>query len=705
MLTPVVLPSAVSGAALGSNKAAKGIKTESTPINFNATELHALPIGAEVMLSLPNAKQYVVIKESQTDYGGGAISWTGYLRDAGVRYKVIATTGKGGTFASIQTPDQEWSLVPGFGGGYDFLIDATLEAKKNPPPVDQNDYRISHESATKRSDSQILPATYEQNEQQISEIAQRMAAAAGGPFAKVTPTPQATVDVMVVVTQGFADFHGANMVTRINQLFATTNTAYATSESALRINRVGSILIKEYTDTAIAKDVTLATINNNSGVFADLEDTRSSVGADLVALLRNVNDGGIAYIGQISNIGQTSTTPETWNNPRVMYSVTGVCNFSGPGCDSIFAHELGHNMGLQHDRGNAGTALFGTRAYAFGWKINSGNAARDFRTIMSYSPPGNRILAFSNPNLSTCNPSGWAPTDACGVADSEDNARVLNENRFMVAAIKVATGLPVAPKLALSADRTRFPALSGTATVKVFRLGDLSSAVSVNYATANGTALAGTDFIATSGTLSWAQNDSASKTISITTLSSGAPVDRNFSVALSQATGPTGTAIAQPTVATLTLTVPGIWPPNNVLPVGWTQSAASNATWTVVDNVAYEGSFSLKSGAILDSQSASIQFTANMNTGNVRFYRRVSSELGYDFFRVFVDSVEFTSAAISGESDWTLINIPISAGIHTIKFSYVKDPSVSAGEDSAWIDQFSMPIATISPAIIDFLLD
>jgi Metallo-peptidase family M12/FG-GAP-like repeat/Calx-beta domain len=694
MLTPVSVESIVArGQAPKSamSARAKGVKTDSMAIGFNAAALHGLPQGGESLLTLPNGKQHVVVKQSQTNHADGSISWVGALRDVGGIYKVIATTGPGGTFASIQTPDGEWAIAPGVGAGFDFLVNATQEAQKNPTPGDANDFRFSHNSAGEGIDPTILASTYAQNTRLKNEIAERTRfSPPSSSFSKSTPTPQATIDVLVVVTKGFADFHGVNMEARINQLFATTNAAYVTSESAITIRRAGAALIKDYSDTAVTKDVALTQINNNTGIFADLEDVRASVGADLVALLRNVNDGGIGYVGQVNNVG---TGPESWNNPRSMYSVTGVCNFSGTGCDSVFAHELGHNMGLQHDRANAGTNSFGTRPYSFGWKINSGDVARDFRTIMSYAPPNGRVMAFSNPNLFICNPAGWTPADACGNANSEDNARVLNENRLMLAAIKTVTGASVPTKLVLTADRTRYPSLAGTASVKVARLGDPAAAVSVNYATVNGTAIAGTDFNNASGTLTWAANDTAAKTINITTLTTSSSTDRSFSVALSNAVGPAGTAIAQPSSLTLTLAPVGIWPPGNVLPTGWVQSVGAGAGWSVVNTEASEGSYSLKSGVIADNQNASIEFTATTFSGIMSFYRKVSSEASFDYFRFFVDGVEIATAAQSGESDWALVNATIAAGSHTFKFSYVKDNGVASGQDAAWIDNLLLPKA------------
>jgi hypothetical protein len=55
----------------------------------------------------------------------------------------------------------------------------------------------------------------------------------------------------------------------------------------------------------------------------------------------------------------------------------------------------------------------------------------------------------------------------------------------------------------------------GQATVTVQRLGGVGGAVSVDYSTSDGSATAGTDYAATSGTLNWAAGDSADQTFTI----------------------------------------------------------------------------------------------------------------------------------------------------------------------------------------------
>ena len=61
----------------------------------------------------------------------------------------------------------------------------------------------------------------------------------------------------------------------------------------------------------------------------------------------------------------------------------------------------------------------------------------------------------------------------------------------------------------------------GSITVAVSRTGGSAGAISVDYATADDTALTGTDYLASSGTLSWTDGDTADKTITVPVLNRG----------------------------------------------------------------------------------------------------------------------------------------------------------------------------------------
>ena len=78
---------------------------------------------------------------------------------------------------------------------------------------------------------------------------------------------------------------------------------------------------------------------------------------------------------------------------------------------------------------------------------------------------------------------------------------------------------------------------SGSVAVKVSRTGGSTGAVSVSYATANGTAVAGTQYTASSGTLNWASGDAADTTVTVPVSATAFSGSKTFTLALSAPSG------------------------------------------------------------------------------------------------------------------------------------------------------------------------
>jgi len=96
--------------------------------------------------------------------------------------------------------------------------------------------------------------------------------------------------------------------------------------------------------------------------------------------------------------------------------------------------------------------------------------------------------------------------------------------------------------------------LGGSFSFLVTRVGGSNGAVSVNYATSDGTATAGTDYTSTTGTLSWTSGDTSIRTITVPWLRSTTYTGtKTFTVTLS---GVTGGAAITPNASTL-VTVTG----------------------------------------------------------------------------------------------------------------------------------------------------
>ena len=104
-----------------------------------------------------------------------------------------------------------------------------------------------------------------------------------------------------------------------------------------------------------------------------------------------------------------------------------------------------------------------------------------------------------------------------------------------------------------SFSNTSYTSYEGTAhaAITVQRVGGDDGAASVHYATSNGSAVAGSDYAATSGNLSWADHDGGNKTFAVPIINDSTPEgNESVNLALSNATG---AALASPSTATLTI--------------------------------------------------------------------------------------------------------------------------------------------------------
>ncbi len=122
----------------------------------------------------------------------------------------------------------------------------------------------------------------------------------------------------------------------------------------------------------------------------------------------------------------------------------------------------------------------------------------------------------------------------------------------------------------------------------------------------------------------------------------------------------------------------------------WVNTSAT--PWTLVTGSAnaHSGNYAAKSGAIGNNGSTTLQITLNVAaSGNLRFWRKVSSENNYDFLKFFIDGTE--TGSWSGTQAWAEMTYPVSAGSHTFKWTYSKDVSQASGSDCAWIDDIIFP--------------
>jgi len=241
----------------------------------------------------------------------------------------------------------------------------------------------------------------------------------------------ADIDIMVLYTtaaKAWADGLGYNIANIIAQAVATTQLAFDNSLLLMNLTMVYSQEIA-YTESGSDVDVTRLAFTSD-GYMDDIHQMRDDYGADFVSMLTFTDDvGGLGYL--LNNYNGSANT------------AFNVCRVQQVSYGYSFMHELGHNMGADHNEfqmASPGPNVWinwpETNEWTAGWRWlgSDNNMYCDIMTYESgfYFPDGidaARIPYFSNPNVSYLG----GPT---GHPLYGDNVRSMNEIRNTLAAYR-----------------------------------------------------------------------------------------------------------------------------------------------------------------------------------------------------------------------------------------------------------------------------
>jgi uncharacterized repeat protein (TIGR02543 family) len=125
--------------------------------------------------------------------------------------------------------------------------------------------------------------------------------------------------------------------------------------------------------------------------------------------------------------------------------------------------------------------------------------------------------------------------------------------------------------------------------------------------------------------------------------------------------------------------------------LSWTSSG-----WLGQNKVHVVGGSATQSNLVTDSQGTWVQTTIT-GPGTLSFRWRVSSEFDFDFLSFYFDDF-LQTGQISGFQDWIqqIWTVP-QTGVHTLRWLYSKDSSVSHGADRAWLDQVQFVPGVVVP--------
>ena len=238
------------------------------------------------------------------------------------------------------------------------------------------------------------------------------------------------IDTMVVYTPAARAAAGGptSMQNLINVAVAETNQSYLNSGVTQRLNLVYAAEVA-YTETSFSAALYDLT-GTNDGKIDIVHTLRDAYYADEVVLI--VDDPeycGLAWLMQ---------DVSTYFEDHAFAVVNWQC---ATGYYS-FGHELGHNMGAQHD--HYAVTKYGQAAGAFWYSYGYVNTSRKWRTVMAYNDACSdlgfnctRMPYWSNPSVYV---DGY-PTGATNA----DNQQTLDDTAWTVANFRVGPSLPSAP--------------------------------------------------------------------------------------------------------------------------------------------------------------------------------------------------------------------------------------------------------------------
>lgn len=407
------------------------------------SEAHAFKgiATGEMTVPSPDGSQVKLRYERHVEEIDGNWTWIGRVVGGDPMQEAIITFGEKAVFGSIPQANGKPALSLQTRNGTVFAVQ-TDPSKVVSATKGHEDVMIP-EAATLRSS---MAAAVSQSAQ-VSQGATAVAQAA-------PPTAANTIDVAVGYTPEFATANGgaSGAATRLVYLVQVGNQAFANSDINGYLRIVNTVQVS-YTNTN-TNQTALQELTGSTGSspvtvpasLAPLRTARDQYGADIAVLVRKFNtpenEGcGIAWLNGANQTAITSADA-AWGYAVISDGYdTGTDGKTYYCADETLVHEAAHLMGSAHDRTNStttgGALQYGRFAYSFGYKTAA--AAGNFYTVMAYGDTGqiaHRI--FSTPLKSTC---GAAGNLACGIANSEDNARSLNQTIPVVATFR-ATVVP-----------------------------------------------------------------------------------------------------------------------------------------------------------------------------------------------------------------------------------------------------------------------
>lgn len=542
-------------------------------------------------------------------------------------------------------------------------------------------------------DGQVTPSADLLNQSSADETSLEQDTFTFQPTAKDYPQAANRIDVLVAFNTEARDESGGynGIISAIYLAIEETNQAYANSGLNNTVLNLVYAYEMDRQPNAIDGSELEVWADNSDGIQDEIHTLRSQYGADICSVWfgSSTTGAGIGYL-QLLNFSNSSTG-------------FNLCNLQAATGNYTFAHEVGHNLGCQHDADNASYKLPTENltqddlnngyaslypSYAYGWHLETNLK----RTIMAYdkSPGYPRIPYFSNPAIAYNGESTGEniPETVTGLhqftgASASLNITRNNSQRIAETASNTTTWQAESPGIFLISPLGGETFTYGQSVDIIWNsrgIGDFVDLILVNGENQN--------LIASNtpndGFFDW-------------TIPNETILTNTYQIKII----PTDTNT--PTTQSDTFSISEEQFVNfGQLPPFFTTPSQSDRPFSVITtNTAPDGQFILQSPNLNTDETASLTAIVDLTPGTISFQwqsdliDQVSFPVTDQFFKFFINEQEI--AQITGSTPWTTVNHTINtAGTYQLTWVVNRDLYTLNGANlnyNAALDNVSLPLA------------
>ncbi|MCX7032818.1 MAG: M12 family metallo-peptidase [Arenimonas sp.] len=374
------------------------------PADVDAGSLQRAAVpGGLLVLPNPDGGQLSYDYVSHADHASGDLTWIGRAEGAALGQEAVVTIGTDAVFGRLPRPDGSVLHIETVDGRIRLMVDEAA---------------ASGESSDVQVDDVSKPPLA-----LLEAAAKSRTAAALGPDTLQADPNQ--LDVMLAYNGELATYVGSDAAVRtlLQNRIDVGNTALANGGVVGRFRLVATPRV-DYTNASTNSDalnqITYWRRDNAPPVALQLATLRHRHGADIVGLVRRFNkvESSSCGNGWIGGFNGTSIS----GSVDFGYFTASHGTDAGSFCsDRTIGHEIGHNLGQNHDIVTSENVRDGAHTYSHGYRITPAGS-NGFYTVMAYRD-GSQVqaLTFANPNVVRTD----CANQACGAADA-DTARSLN---------------------------------------------------------------------------------------------------------------------------------------------------------------------------------------------------------------------------------------------------------------------------------------